>query len=175
MNKNIKLVVAGAVLALSASANAGIIIPAGDWTLDIGGNVNAYDIYSRSKGTAVVNGGLAGTGTATRSVTSSGMQNGLLPNFLSVSGSTRQNDLDVAFTISIQPGSGANSGLNGPQSTGLYSNAAINNRQSFLTFGDKSWGSVKLGKDLGIFASDAILSDMTLLGVGATRSGRAHV
>jgi predicted porin len=36
-----------------------------------------------------------------------------------------------------------------------------------LTFGDKSWGSIKLGKDLGIYASDAILNDMTLLGVGA--------
>jgi hypothetical protein len=35
-----------------------------------------------------------------------------------------------------------------------------------LTFGDKSWGSIKLGKDLGIYASDAILNDMTLLGVG---------
>jgi predicted porin len=42
------------------------------------------------------------------------------------------------------------------------------NRQAFLTFGDKSWGSVKVGKDLGIFASTAILNDMTLLGVGAT-------
>ena len=40
-------------------------------------------------------------------------------------------------------------------------------RQAFLTFGDASWGSVKLGKDLGIFASDAILNDMTLLGVGS--------
>jgi len=36
MNKNIKLAVAGAVLALSATAaNAGIVIPAGDWTVDI--------------------------------------------------------------------------------------------------------------------------------------------
>jgi hypothetical protein len=35
-----------------------------------------------------------------------------------------------------------------------------------MTFGDKSWGSVKIGKDLGIYASDAILNDMTLLGVG---------
>ena len=40
------------------------------------------------------------------------------------------------------------------------------NRQAFLTFGDASWGTVKLGKDIGIFASDAILNDMTLLGVG---------
>ena len=43
------------------------------------------------------------------------------------------------------------------------------NRQAFLTFGDKSWGSVKVGKDLGIFGSTAILNDMTLLGVGAYR------
>ena len=41
------------------------------------------------------------------------------------------------------------------------------NRQAFLTFGDKSWGSVKVGKDLGIFGSTAILNDMTLLGVGS--------
>jgi predicted porin len=49
------------------------------------------------------------------------------------------------------------------------------NRQAFVTFGDKSWGTVKLGKDLGIFAGDAILNDMTLLGVGlgGSRSGGA--
>jgi hypothetical protein len=40
-----------------------------------------------------------------------------------------------------------------------------------MTFGDKSWGSVKVGKDLGIYASDAILNDMTLLGVGAIGGG----
>jgi hypothetical protein len=42
-----------------------------------------------------------------------------------------------------------------------------------MTIGDASWGSVKLGKDLGIFASDAILNDMTLLGVGAGAGGLA--
>ena len=49
------------------------------------------------------------------------------------------------------------------------------NRQAFVTFGDKSWGTVKVGKDLGIFAGDAILNDMTLLGVGlgGQRSGGA--
>jgi predicted porin len=41
------------------------------------------------------------------------------------------------------------------------------NRQTYLSFGDKSWGSIKIGKDIGIFASDAILNDMTLLGVGS--------
>jgi predicted porin len=76
-----------------------------------------------------------------------------------VSGKTRQNDLDVAFTISINPG--ASTTQSGIQS------ANQENRQAFLTFGDASWGSIKLGKDLGIYASDAILNDMTLLGVGS--------
>jgi hypothetical protein len=42
MNNKIKLVVVGAVLSAASVANAGIIIPAGDWTLDINGNVNAF-------------------------------------------------------------------------------------------------------------------------------------
>jgi predicted porin len=89
----------------------------------------------------------------------------LLPNYLAVSGTTRQNDLDVSFTISINPGSSTTQG--GKQSS------QQENRQAFLTFGDKSWGSVKLGKDLGVFASDAILNDMTLLGVGSGAGGLA--
>ena len=158
MNKNIKLAVAGAVLAMSASAaNAGIIIPAGDWTLDIGGNVNTFTTFTKGDDTdnATIFGGLA-SGNASNTV--SNMTTGLLPHFLSVGGTTRQNDLDVAFTISIQPGT-SNTKAFGNQS-------GQDNRQAFLTFGDKSWGSIKVGKDLGIFASDAILSDMTLLGVG---------
>jgi len=166
MNKNIKLAVAGAVLALSASAaNAGIIIPAGEWTLDISGNVNTFATWTKQSGDW-------GYGTAPLGISNEGgartinnMTTGLLPNYLSVSGSTRQNDLDVAFTISINPGSSTT----GP---GRQSSQQ-ENRQAFLTFGDKSWGSIKVGKDLGIFASDAILNDMTLLGVGSGAGGLA--
>jgi predicted porin len=59
----------------------------------------------------------------------------------------------------MQPNASDNAGA-GDAKTPLF-------RQSYLTFGDKSWGSIKLGKDIGIFASNAILNDMTLLGVGA--------
>ena len=184
MNKNIKLAVAGAVLALSATAaNAGIIIPAGDWTLDISGNVNTYSVWTKNDrnaaGTAI-NGGLTALSNGTgNNNTSNNMTTGLLPNFLSVSGSTRQNDLDVTFLISIQPGSSNTGALQGAAGgyCGTVANGASpgctnqNNRQAFLTFGDKSWGTVKVGKDLGVFASDAILSDMTLLGVGASTGG----
>ena len=159
MNKNIKLAVAGAILAAASVAQAGIIIPAGEWTLDIGGNVNAYSTWTRQTGTLA-----AGTGPLAISndggiKSINNITTGLLPNYLSVSGTTRQNDLDVAFTISINPGASTQSSL--------FQGSQQENRQAFMTFGDKSWGSFKLGKDLGIFASDAILNDMTLLGVGA--------
>jgi len=158
MNKNIKLAVAGAVLALSASANAGIIIPAGDWTLDVSGNVNSFISNVKTDGSSEVTGGIVDSSAAKNNKSVNSIGTGLLPNFLSIGGSTRQNDVDVAFAISIQPGGDVGTaGALGTQ----------NNRQAYLTFGDKSWGSIKLGKDLGIFASDAILNDMTLLGVGA--------
>jgi len=178
MNKNIKLAVAGAVLSLSAiSANAGIIIPAGDWTLDVSGNVNMYTTWAKAKGGATIEGSAVGLPQAGGNRgTQNSFSNGLLPNFLSFAGSTRQNDLDVTFLISIQPGSTAYNALNGGTGGvgGMNNgNGGINNRQAFITFGDKSWGTVKIGKDLGVFASDAILSDMTLLGVGAPVAGGA--
>jgi len=155
MNKNIKLAVAGAVLALSATAaNAGIIIPAGDWTVDLSGNVNSFATWQNRSGTATVVGGLV----ASNSATLASQSTGLLPNFLSLSGSTRQNDLDVTWLISLNPGGRTQNAASG--------GSGSEHRQAFLTFGDKSWGSVKVGKDLGIYAADAILNDMTLLGVG---------
>lgn len=175
MNKNIKLAVAGAVLALSASAaNAGIIIPAGEWTLDINGNVNAFvnsthvDPARQASNTATGSAlGMSGySGTNIKSI-----QTGLLPAWIGFTGKTRQNDLDVEFTISMQPGVSSND-VTGDGATADHTSAGSNNqtflnRQTYLSFGDKSWGSIKLGKDLGIYASDAILNDMTLLGVGS--------
>jgi len=152
MNKNIKLAVAGAVLALSATANAGIIIPAGDWTLDIGGNVNAF-LSSVDKETTTS----AGVTTKARDTNTIGT--GLLPSALGIGAKTRQNDIDTAIQFTFFTGSSSGSNAAGGGNT-------LNIRQAFLSFGDKSWGSFKLGRDLGIFGSDAILSDMTLLGVG---------
>jgi predicted porin len=165
MNNKIKLAVAGAVLSAASVANAGIIIPAGDWTIDINGNVNAYATWidaDKTKGTAPTE-GLAVTRDAAGESNTQTLNTGLLPAWLGFTGTTRQNDLDVSFTISFQPNV-SDQGVTGDSKTPL-------NRQAFVTFGDKSWGSVKLGKDLGIFAGQAILNDMTLLGVGAALGG----
>ena len=179
MKTKLSLAVASALLAAASSANAGIIIPAGDWTLDIGGVVNTYYTHTRTSGDqhgagygGVFFGGSNEALGSSHDDSQNNITTGLLPNYLSVSGKTRQNDLDVGFTISINPGSSTRSA--GAQSLqGVGSAAFQENRQAFLTVGDKSWGSFKIGKDLGIFASDAILNDMTLLGVGAGAGGLA--
>jgi hypothetical protein len=159
MNKNIKLAVAGAVLALSSQANAGIIIPAGDWTLDINGNVNAFATWHKADHTAsTIRGGLATAKDGTGEDNGQNINTGLLPSWLGFTGTTRQNDTDVTFNISMQPNVSDNRAT-GDSGTPLF-------RTSYVSFGDKSWGTLKLGKDIGIFASNAILNDMTLLGVG---------
>ena len=166
MNKNIKLAVAGAVLALSASAaNAGIIIPAGDWTVDLSGNVNSF--YTRTK----LSGNMLPAATDDNRHQ---VQTGLLPSAIGIGAKTRQNDLDVAFQFSFFTGSNANGAdnlSNAVTSNGGLGYSSLNIRQSYLSFGDKSWGTFLLGRNLGVFGSDAILSDMTLLGVGSGAGG----
>lgn len=162
MNKKLSMAVAGAVMAFGASAaNAGITIPAGDWTVDIGGNVNAY--YTHTNFSGDLDNGAKGT-FGNKSANT--VQTGLLPSALGIGGKTRQNDLDIAFQFTFFTGVDSNSGNGAGTGAALGSNT-LNIRQAYMTFGDKSWGSIKAGRDLGIFGSDAILSDMTLLGVGA--------
>jgi predicted porin len=160
MNKKISAAVASAALVLGASsAQAGVIIPAGEWTVDINGNVNAYVIHNDSDAVAAIPGALANAPGANAEEKGMSINTGLLPSWLGISATTRQNDLDVSWTISFQPGASSNNALSGGGGT--------ENRQAFITFGDKSWGTVKVGKDLGIYGSTAILNDMTLLGVGS--------
>jgi len=166
MNNKIKLAVAGAVLASASVANAGITWDAGEWTVDMNGNVNAFATFAGNGSGDAIQGGLANA-QSTNSSDEVAIQTGLLPSWLGFTATTRQNDLDTSVTISFQPGAGNTRALGGGNST----NAATENRQAFLTFGDKSWGSVKVGKDLGIFGSTAILNDMTLLGVGSNGAG----
>jgi predicted porin len=167
MNKKLSMAVAGAVMAMGASAaNAGITIPAGDWTIDIGGNVNAFYTHSQVD----IKGGADPEDSNT-------IGTGLLPAALGIGGKSRQNDLDVAFQFTFFTGTSSGSGglLGTDDGSGAQGNAlsgnTLNIRQAFMTFGDKSWGTIKLGRDLGIFGSDAILSDMTLLGVGLGAPG----
>ncbi|HTV98428.1 MAG TPA: porin [Steroidobacteraceae bacterium] len=157
---------------------AGIDVEAGDWKIDFSGNVNAFYVNSscahnstidaEGEPTTTVAGGLACTGDNTTAV-----RNGLLPAALVFSATTRQDGFDIGATIGLYPGinSSAAAGVNGAGEPAALATPGIDARQIFLTFGDASWGSVKMGRDIGLFGKDAILDDMTLLGVGTAGPG----
>jgi predicted porin len=153
-------------------AVAAIDVEAGDWKIDFSGNVNAFYVNADcDHGTnTAVTGGLACTGDNATSVRS-----GLLPSAFVFTVSTRQDNIDISATIGLYPGinSSAAKGVNGAGLPSALQTPGIDARQEFLTFGDASWGSVKLGRDIGLFGKDAILDDMTLLGVGSSGGNAA--
>ena len=162
--------------AIASTASHAVEITAGDWKFTASGNVNAHYIVSKCDDTpGNVAGGLACTATGDAENTSSSVSNGLLPAALALSASTKQSGYDLAVTFGLYPGISTNDGgspnlQNNP--SGLSPNTGLGTtgldvRQVFLTFGNEHMGTVLAGRNIGLFGQDAILGDMTLLGVGA--------
>lgn len=140
-------------------------------TVKFSGSVNAFYVHDspdkRTAGNTVV-GGLASVGSRN----SSAVRNGLLPGIFGVDVSTNQGGWDVAAHFGFYPGINSNSyagnGANAPGAPVALATSGIDARQTYLTFGKPKFGTFKLGRDIGLFASDAILNDITLLSVGTT-------
>ncbi|HYP33205.1 MAG TPA: porin [Burkholderiaceae bacterium] len=150
----------GATIAAAGSAGAADF-KAGDWDLSVGGIVNAFYTRTHCSGSQAV-GGLA---IATQALGCGGdsgrtvIGNGLLPNALITSVKGTQDGIDVGATLMI--GAAASS------DDAIGNNSNVDVRQGFLTFGTKDAGTVKLGRNYGLFGRPAILGDMTLFGAGA--------
>jgi hypothetical protein len=99
------------------------------------------------------------------------VRGGLLPSAFTLTANTHQNGIDVGVDIGIYTG-GVNvdgSGLLNANTAGApfaLGTPGIDFRQFFGTLGTPTFGTVKVGRDLGLFGSDAILNDLTLFGVG---------
>ena len=148
----------------------------GAWEVDFSGNVNAFatigECDPQIEGT-LVGGGLACLGNA-NDEDYTDVRDGLLPSWLNFSAATvTDGGVRTAVHISFQPGTDTDSGLTSALD-GALGQGSTNFRQVFLTFGTEEWGTIKIGRDLGVFGSDAILQDMTLLGVGSGAHGRGH-
>lgn len=160
MNSNTRTLIAAALAIAGCSAHA-VELKAGEWDLNIGGIVNAYYTHTSCSGSQAVGGlalatqGLGCGGTTGRTV----IGNGLLPNALTTTAKTRQEGLDISATLMI--GAAVASG------DAISNNSNVDVRQGFVTFGNADMGTVKLGRDYGLFGHTAILGDMTLLGAGA--------
>ncbi len=163
MKHKASLAVAAALALGSASAvQAEIGFKAGAWDLSFSGNVNGFATWnSCDSSTNVVTGGLAcnnGAGGGKEQA----IESGLLPSALVFGAKTSQSGFDIGVTLGFYPG--ITSSATGKHGIGA---STIDMRQNFLTFGTKAGGTVKVGRDIGMFGSDAILADMTLLGVGS--------
>ncbi|WP_427963410.1 porin [Altererythrobacter sp.] len=149
--------------------DSGIGFEVGPATIKFGGSVNGFYVHDNPdtpSATTAVTGGIASVGTNN----SSAVRNGLLPGFLTVSVTSQQEGWDVGAFFGMYPGInstawGALGANNGGQPTALAT-AGIDFRQVYLTFGKPNVGTVKIGRDIGLFASEAILNDITLLSSG---------
>ena len=119
--------------------------------------------------TAPIAGGLV---TASPNQPYNSIQAGLLPSAVVLSIATNQMGYDLGFTIgaytggnNVSPVGGSNA--NGPGAPAALGTPGIDLRQVFGTIGTPTFGTVKIGRDLGLFGSDAILNDATLLGLGS--------
>ncbi len=146
----------------------GIGLEVGPATIKFSGSINAFyvnDNPDTPTATTTVGGGIATVGTES----SNAVRNGLLPGYLLIDVTTKQAGLDIGAHFGMYPGiNSANLGPlganNGGQPTALAT-AGIDFRQVYMTIGGK-FGTVKLGRDIGLFSSEAILNDITLLAVG---------
>ena len=152
-------------------ADSGVGFDVGDVTVKISGSVNGF--YTHESGqaagprTAVVGGVVPVAGA------SSAIRNGLLPGFLKFDVTTKQGGWDVGAHFGMYPGINsvnyaAGGGANSAGRPVALQTAGIDFRQTYMTVGRAGFGEVKLGRDIGLFGSEGILNDITLLSVGSS-------
>jgi predicted porin len=167
------------LLLVSQGAAALDAIEVGEWKIDFSGNINGFasDVKCESPdGGGTVDGGLACGSLSGGDYDDNNVRTGLLPSWLGFHAEKTDGDNKYGIMIGFQPGidgGNQNAIAGGPIDGGLGLNSE-NLRQVYLEWSGR-WGGFKIGRDLGLFGSDAILSDMTLLGVGTvsdlTRGG----
>jgi len=149
--------------------DSGIGLMVGPATIKFSGSVNGFYVYDNpQKNAAKVVGGLASTGTSGTSA----VRNGLLPGFFKIDVTTNQGGWDVGAHFGMYPGINSNSwaglGANSAGQATAFATSGIDFRQTYMTVGKPGFGELKIGRDIGLFGSEAILNDMTLLSVGST-------
>ena len=153
--------------------DTGVGFEMGGVTLKFSGSINGFYVHDagdKSTTNTAVAGGLATLGR-----NSSSVRNGLLPGFLKVDVTTNQGGWDVGAHFGLYPGINSVTNVGGANSAGsptALSTSGIDFRQTYVTFGRKNIGEFKIGRDIGLFASEAILNDITLLSSG-TPAGNA--
>jgi hypothetical protein len=165
--KKVALLCLGLALGAVNAAEAQLTMQMSNgWSFTFAGNVNAFYIYQQGKTCA----GPAGSEVCTTASKDLSVGTGLLPAFAVFDAKGKEDNLDLGvhfgFAPQVETG-GHNASYFGTDAAG----AQIDMRQVYLTAGG-TWGSLTMGKELGLFQRGNILTDMTLLGVGVGGGGR---
>jgi hypothetical protein len=133
------------------------------WSFTFSGNVNTFIYYEKSKtgGTTSTPGGITPAGGA---VNVTRLTVGLLPAFAVFDAKGKEGNTDLGVHFGFAP--------NVQCGTGVHDcfGAQIDMRQVYLTFGG-TWGQLLVGRELGLFSRQNILTDQTLFGVGGSGNG----
>jgi hypothetical protein len=162
--KRVALLCLGLALGAANAAEAQLTMQMSNgWSFTFAGNVNSFLYYTKSKadGTTDTPGGLVPAGDVTNATR---ITVGLLPAFavFDAKGKEGATDLGVhfGFAPSVQCGVGVNDCFG----------TTIDMRQVYLTFGG-TWGQLLVGRELGLYSRQNILTDQTLFGIGGSGAG----
>lgn len=148
----------------------GIGVHVGPVDVTLSGEINGFYVHDSPDSVGpnhVVAGGLAAVGNSENS----SIRNGLLPGNFAVELKTQQEGFDIVAHFGLYPGLNSVTGTGGANSAGdsrALATSGIDFRQQYLTVGTPTMGTVKVGRDIGLFGQQAILNDFTLFGVGST-------
>jgi hypothetical protein len=133
------------------------------WSFTFSGNVNTFLYYEKSGtgGTTVTPGGLTPAGGV---VSATRLTVGLLPAFAVFDAKGKEGNTDLGVHFGFAPNVQCSTGQND------CFGAQIDMRQVYLTIGG-DWGQLLVGRELGLFSRQNILTDQTLFGIGATGNG----
>jgi len=162
--KRVALLCMGLALGAATAAEAQLTMQMSNgWNFTFAGNVNAFYIYQQGKACAP-------SGDCTTTSKDGSFGTGLLPAFAVFDAKGKEDNVDLGvhfgFAPQIETG-GHHASFFGTDAAG----AQIDMRQVYLTAGG-TWGSLLMGKELGLYQRGNILTDMTLLGVGVGGGGR---
>ena len=172
--KRIGLVCLALALGVASTAHAQALTMqmSNGWTFTFSGNVSSFLYYTKSNTDGVVTtpGHLVPAGGAGEGVTNvTRISVGLLPAFVVFDAKGREDNIDVGVHFGFAPSVQCGVGVNDCFGT------TIDMRQVYFTVGG-SWGQLLVGRELGLFSRQNILTDQTLLGIGgsgaATSPGR---
>lgn len=159
----------------------GVGVRIGSVDVKVSGDISFFAAEDRPQGRFVeIDGGLLSSGIHNDA---NAIRAGLLPSSIQVGISTNQEGWDIAAFFGIYTG-GNNIGVGaipvdcpfnancGGAPFGLGT-AGVDFRQAYGTVGTATLGTIKFGRDIGLFGQDAILNDLTIFGAGTPQANFA--